>query len=125
MSDTKQRLVRFPKGSVIDHWAQNQENFSLSVRKLIEAIIPIYGDKDYIDTLNKISVDHLRSELNTSQNSKLSSSQVEVSSDLQSKTKQKQLLENQSKLEKNTKLEKNNSNDENNDEKMNPFEFLS
>lgn len=119
MSDIKQRMVRFPKGSVIDQWAQNQENFSLSVRKVIEAIIPIYGDKDYIDTLNKISVDHLRSELNTSQNSKLSSSQVEVSSDLQSKTEQKQVLETQS------KLEKNNSNDEDTDEKMDPFKFLS
>lgn len=119
MSDTKQRMVRFPKGSVSDQWAQNQENFSLSVRKLIEAIVPIYGDKDYIDALNKISIDHLRSELNASQNSKLSSSQVEVSSDLQNKTKQKQLTDTQS------KLEENNSNDENNDEKMDPFKFLS
>ena len=117
MSDTKQRMVRFPKGSVSDQWAQNQENFSLSVRKLIEAIVPIYGDKDYIDALNKISIDHLRSELNASQNSKLSSSQVEVSSDLQNETKQ--LTDTQS------KLEENNSNDENNDEKMDPFKFLS
>lgn len=117
MSDLKQRMVRFPKGSVSDQWAQNQDNFSLSVRKLVEAIVPIYGDGDYIDVLNKMSIEHLKSELNTSDNIRISTSKDEVTRDVRNEPKH--LVDTQEKLEENT------SNNKHDDDNRDPFHFLS
>ena len=48
---TKVKTVRFDENSPVGQWADNQEDFSKSVRKAIDFIVKRYGTDDLISSM--------------------------------------------------------------------------